>query len=150
MIGARYYGATFGNDISLDFLSPRDRNGHGSHTASTAAGDHGVTGGHQRRQRRRRIRHGSGRAAGDLQGAVGERRPARPRGATEDIVAAIDDAVADGVDVINYSISGSQTFVVDPVELAFLGAADAGVFVAASAGNSGPRRQHASRTTRRG
>ena len=42
LIGARYYGATFGNDISLDFDSPRDSNGHGSHTASTAAGNHGV------------------------------------------------------------------------------------------------------------
>ncbi len=53
-------------------------------------------------------------------------------------VAAIDQAVADGVDVINYSISGTQTNFRDPVEIAFLFAADAGVFVAASAGNSGP------------
>ncbi len=46
--------------------------------------------------------------------------------------------MADGVDVINYSISGTQTNFRDPVEIAFLYAADAGVFVAASAGNSGP------------
>jgi hypothetical protein len=46
--------------------------------------------------------------------------------------------VADGVDVINFSISGSRTNFRDPVEIAFLFAADAGVFVAASAGNSGP------------
>ena len=46
--------------------------------------------------------------------------------------------MADGVNVINYSISGSQTSVNDPVEQAFLRAATAGVFVAASAGNSGP------------
>jgi subtilisin family serine protease len=52
-------------------------------------------------------------------------------------VAAIDQAVADGVDVINFSISGSQTSFRDPVEIAFLFAADAGVFVAASAGNAG-------------
>jgi len=58
--------------------------------------------------------------------------------ATSDSVAAIDQAVADGVDVINYSISGSTTNFRDPVEIAFLFAADAGVFVAASAGNSGP------------
>ena len=44
------------------------------------------------------------------------------------------------MDVINYSISGSQTSFLDPVEVAFLFAADAGVFVAASAGNSGPDR----------
>ena len=55
-----------------------------------------------------------------------------------DLLAAIDQAVADGVDVINYSISGTRTNFRDPVEIAFLFAADAGVFVAASAGNSGP------------
>lgn len=55
-----------------------------------------------------------------------------------DSVAAIDQAVADGVDVINFSISGTSTNFRDPVEIAWLNAADAGVFVAASAGNSGP------------
>jgi hypothetical protein len=57
---------------------------------------------------------------------------------SSDSIAAIDQAVADGVDVINYSISGSRTNFLDGVEVAFLFAADAGVFVAASAGNSGP------------
>ena len=50
---------------------------------------------------------------------------------------AIDEAVADGVDVINYSISGSSTSIVSPEEMAFFNAAAAGVFVATSAGNSG-------------
>ena len=59
-------------------------------------------------------------------------------GFTSDLVAAIDQAVADGVDVINYSISGTLTNFLDPAEVSFLFAADAGVFVAASAGNSGP------------
>ena len=59
-------------------------------------------------------------------------------GFTSDLVAAIDQAVADGVDVINYSISGTTTNFLDPVEISFLFAADAGVFVAASAGNNGP------------
>src|SRR5690606_24008686 len=58
-------------------------------------------------------------------------------GTTSGLVAAINDAVADGVDVINYSISGSSTSVVGPDEIAFLFAADAGVFIATSAGNSG-------------
>src|SRR6185436_2752636 len=57
---------------------------------------------------------------------------------TADLVEAIDQAVADGVDVINYSISGTTTNFLDPVQVSFLFAADAGVFVAASAGNSGP------------
>jgi hypothetical protein len=59
-------------------------------------------------------------------------------GFNSDIVAAIDQAVADGVDVINFSISGTQTDFLDPAEVAFLFAADAGVFVSASAGNDGP------------
>ena len=42
------------------------------------------------------------------------------------------------MDVLNYSISGSTRRTTDPVSLAFLSAASAGVFVAASAGNSGP------------
>ena len=44
---------------------------------------------------------------------------------------------SDGVDVLNYSVSGSRR-VDDAVERAFLGAATAGVFVATSAGNDGP------------
>ena len=59
--------------------------------------------------------------------------------ADSDSVAAIDQAVLDGVDVINYSIGGtSESTVVDPVEMAFMFAAAAGVYNAASAGNSGP------------
>ena len=59
-------------------------------------------------------------------------------GFTVDLVAAIDQAVADGVDVINYSVSGSTTSMNTAVGISFLFAADAGVFVAASAGNNGP------------
>ena len=47
-------------------------------------------------------------------------------------------AILDGVNVINFSISGGTNPYTDPVELAFLDAYDAGIFVAASAGNSGP------------
>ena len=59
-------------------------------------------------------------------------------GFTADLVEAIDQAVADGVDVINYSISGTSTNFRDPVEISFMYAAAAGIFVAESAGNSGP------------
>ena len=54
-------------------------------------------------------------------------------------ISAIDQAVIDGVDVLNYSIGGGSS---DPwedtVAIAFLGAIDAGVIVATSAGNDGP------------
>ncbi|HEX5596995.1 MAG TPA: S8 family peptidase [Micromonosporaceae bacterium] len=138
VIGARYYNATgIGDRFDGEFKSPRDFGGHGSHTAATAAGNHGVTS------------TINGLEVGVVSGMAPAARIAAYKalwqqpdgggsGGIVDLVAAINDAVADGVDVINYSISGSQTSFVDPVELAFLGAADAGVFVAASAGNSGP------------
>lgn len=57
---------------------------------------------------------------------------------SETLVAGIEDAIADGVDVINFSIGGSDSNVwTDPVQLAFLAAREAGISVAAAAGNSG-------------
>lgn len=57
---------------------------------------------------------------------------------SSDSVAAVQQAVLDGASVINYSISGGSNPFADAVELAFRDAYAAGVFVAASAGNSGP------------
>ena len=156
LIGARFFNAGFiasGNVKHwTEFYSPRDsvagatgHGGHGSHTSSTAGGNSGaaVT--------------LSGIAFGPASGMAPRARIAAYKVCwtyvneqatdgtgsqnscfTSDSVSAIDRAVADGVHVINYSISGSQTSVNDPVEQAFLRAANAGVFVAASAGNSGP------------
>ena len=136
VLGARWYNEG-GLALPAEFLSPRDRNSHGSHTASTAAGNNdvpavinGVT-----------VGNVSGMAPAAriaVYKALWNQPDGTASGATADLVQAIDDAVADGVDVINYSISGSRTFVVDPVELAFLFAAEANVFVATSAGNNGP------------
>jgi subtilisin family serine protease len=142
LIGARYYNAGWGGNAGIDaqlpweFNSPRDFGGHGTHTASTAGGNQGVP------------LSGATAVFGSINGIAPRARIAAYKVCWEtgaggscfnsDSVAAIDQAVADGVDVINFSISGSQTSVRDPVEVAFLFAADAGVFVAASAGNSGP------------
>ena len=123
--------------LEHEFLSPRDYNGHGTHTASTAGGNEGVAA------------TGSAALFGTVNGIAPRARIAAYKvcwdngeggcGAnTGDAVAAIDQAVADGVDVINYSISGTRTNYLDAVEVAYLFAADAGVFVATSAGNSGP------------
>jgi subtilisin family serine protease len=138
VIGARWYDAGgLSSSVPDEFLSPRDRNSHGSHTASTAAGDHGADA----------VINGVsvGSASGMAPAArlaiykIGWHQPdGTASGSTEDIAAAIDDATADGVDVINLSFAGSRSFIVDPVELAFMFAADAGVFVATSAGNNGP------------
>jgi len=57
---------------------------------------------------------------------------------SSDSAAAVQQAILDGVKVINFSISGGTDPMTDPVELAFLDAYAAGVFVSASAGNEGP------------
>ena len=141
LIGARYYNAGFGGNAGIDanfpsdFNSPRDSDGHGTHTATTSGGNANVPatgpaavfGSISGMAPRARIAAYKVCWGGDAGGCAGI-----------DSVAAIDQAVADGVDVINFSISGTTTNFRDPVEIAFLFAADAGVFVAASAGNSGP------------
>ncbi len=137
LIGARYYLSGFGHFgvIQSDFKSPRDADSHGSHTASTAAGNHGVQA------------TGDAASFGQISGMAPRARIAAYKVcwngdaggcANSDSVAAIDQAVADGVDVINFSIGGGPSAFLDPVEVAFLFASDAGVFVAASAGNDGP------------
>ncbi|MDQ9093204.1 S8 family serine peptidase [Pseudoalteromonas haloplanktis] len=56
----------------------------------------------------------------------------------EAILQGIEDAINDGVDVINYSIGGSDSLIYeDPIQMAFLAAREAGISVAAAAGNSG-------------
>lgn len=56
----------------------------------------------------------------------------------EALVAGIEDAIQDGVDVINFSIGGQDSNPwTDDVEMAFLAARKAGISVAVAAGNSG-------------
>jgi subtilisin family serine protease len=141
VIGARYFSSTYESRTSAgqrtDFLSPRDGHGHGTHVASTAAGKAGVAASI------------GNRSFGTISGVAPAAKLAiykvafssstdeEPVIYTGDALAAIDAAIADGVDVINYSVSGSDA-VDDPVDLAFLSAASAGIFVATSAGNGGP------------
>jgi len=161
LIGAQFFNAGFtagrpasgeGSKHWTEFYSPRDsvggatgHGGHGSHTSSTAGGNSGAPvtlsginmGAASGMAPRARI------AAYKVcytfvNSAASDGTGSQNTCFTSDSVSAIDKAVADGVHVINYSISGSQTSVNDPVEQAFLRAANAGVFVAASAGNSGP------------
>lgn len=141
LVGARYYLAGFGRKAiaQQEFLSPRDGSGHGSHTASTAAGNHGTTAVIDGKV----IGSASGMAPGAKVAAYKvcwEGKPGiQPGCFGSDSVAAINDAVLDGVDVLNYSIGGgSESTVLDPVAQAFRGASNAGVYVANSAGNSGP------------
>ncbi|MFC6403130.1 hypothetical protein [Planobispora longispora] len=57
-----------------------------------------------------------------------------------DSVQAVGRAILDGVQVINFSISGGSSPYTDPVELAFLDAYAAGVLVSASAATPVPAR----------
>ncbi|WP_284620297.1 S8 family serine peptidase [Aquabacterium humicola] len=146
LVGARHFRAGWdasGNVMyDTEYKSARDDGGHGSHTLSTSGGNEGVTGSVQ------------GTTITGISGIAPRARVAAykscysPKAADgsrgqgscfpSDSIAAINQAVADGADVINFSIGGSQTSFLDGVEVAFYNANAAGVFVAASAGNAGP------------
>ncbi len=133
VLGARDMRDGYKNAIGPEtFNSARDYDGHGTHTAATAAGNEGVAadifgvdfGAVSGVAPRARVIAYS--ACGD-QGCV-----------LSDLLGSIDQSVADGVDVINYSIGSATGSLTSPDDMAFLFAADANVWVATSAGNSGP------------
>ena len=144
LVGARYYPEEFLDGVPRsdrsrkEWLSTRDGGGHGTHTASTAAGN------------RVADVEVEGVKFGDVSGMAPAAKVAAYKVCFDDrdpdtgdcftgaTLAAVDDAIYDGVDVINYSISGATDTVLDATEFAFEGAAEAGIFVAASAGNNGP------------
>jgi hypothetical protein len=144
VLSAHYFADDFLNYVApgdrapQEVLSPVDVASHGTHTGSTAAGNANIAA-----------------TIGDrAMGITGGVAPAAKLSVykicwedtdpdtggcySSSAVAAINQAILDGVDVLNYSISGSTSSTTDPVSLAFLSATSAGIFVAASAGNSGP------------
>ncbi len=140
LIGARWFieGALASGPVDENEIrSPRDVDGHGTHTATTAAGnrvDASIFGTHV------------GRVEGMAPGAriavykACWLRPGDQRAScnTSDLAAAIDAAVADGVDIINYSVGSSMLQVSAPDDVALLAAAKAGVVSVVAAGNEGP------------
>jgi Subtilase family/Peptidase inhibitor I9 len=134
--GEVFHGGTGEGLVDGSFLSARDEDGHGTHTSSTAGGNANV---------RASIYDISyGRVTGIAPRArISMYKGCWTTGVGEggcsngDLADAIDDAVADGVDVINYSI-GSDTPALGLDGLSFLFANDAGVFTSVSAGNAGP------------
>jgi subtilisin family serine protease len=140
VIAARYFVRGFGRrDVAQsDYLSPRDWSGHGTSVSAIAAGNAGV----DTRIGGQDFGHISGLAPAAAlsiyKACWSAPDPSRDGCDTADAVKAIDQAVQDGVDVINYSIGGATSTLADPVQLAFLNAAAANVFVAAPAGNGGP------------
>ena len=132
LIGARdmrtLYKANVGPEV---YNSARDYDGHGTHTASTAAGNRDVSASIFG------IDRGTVSGIAPQAGIIAYSALGDLGGYGSDLGAAIDQAVADGVDVINYSV-GSSTPRLGLDGLAFLRASNAGVWVATSNGNSGP------------
>ena len=130
IVGA--YSYTY--DTPADFVTPEDSDGHGSHTASTVAGNtvdidfYGTP----------LTISGMAPHAQIISYDVCYPTPSGGSCNGEDLLAAAQQAIVDGVDVINYSISGGANPYNDPVELAFLEAFNVGVVVSTSAGNAGP------------
>ncbi|KAI3997576.1 hypothetical protein MKX01_029407 [Papaver californicum] len=140
IIGARYYykgiDARDGHKLNetKDSKSPRDTDGHGTHTASTAAGSIVKNAG--------LYEYGVGEAKGMATKArIAAYKICWSTGcASADILAAIDQAVEDGVDVISLSVGTpvQRPYDQDSTAIGTFGAAVKGVLVTASAGNSGP------------
>jgi subtilisin family serine protease len=144
VVSARYFADSFlqvvkpENRAPQELISPVDVGSHGTHTATTAAGNANVE----------QVLDGMsfGKGSGVAPAAKvsvykicwEDDNPATGGCDSSASVEAIEAAIKDGVDVLNYSISGNADSTTDPVALAFLNAAAAGVFIAASAGNSGP------------
>ncbi|XP_057978766.1 subtilisin-like protease SBT1.4 [Malania oleifera] len=141
IIGARAfykgYEAASGQPIdeSEESKSPRDTEGHGTHTASTAAGSV--------------VRNASflEYARGEARGMATKARIAAYKicwssGCYDsDILAAMDQAIADGVHVISLSVGATgfaPQYDHDSIAIGAFGAAEHGVLVSCSAGNSGP------------
>ncbi|SEF01980.1 Peptidase inhibitor I9 [Arthrobacter alpinus] len=144
VLSAHYFADDFLNYVAPgdrapeEVLSPVDVASHGTHTGSTAAGNANVAA--KIGDRNMGITSGVAPAAKlSVYKICWEDTDPDTGGCySSSAVAAINQAILDGVDVLNYSISGSTTSTTDPVSLAFLSATSAGIFVAASAGNSGP------------
>lgn len=142
LVGARHFAASAITrgifNSTQDYASPFDGDGHGTHTASIASGNHGipvVVAGHQ-------FGNASGMAPRSHI-AVYKSLYKSFGGFAADVVAAIDQAAQDGVDIISLSITpnrrppGVATFF-NPIDMALLSAVKAGIFVVQAAGNTGP------------
>ncbi|XP_026394909.1 subtilisin-like protease SBT5.6 [Papaver somniferum] len=149
IIGARYYlkayEASNGHlNTTAEYRSPRDHDGHGTHTSSTVAG--------------RTVANVSaigGFARGTASGGAPLARlaiykvcwpvPNQPKAngntcSEADMLAAIDDAIGDGVDVLSISIGTTDpvAYSEDGIAIGALHAIKRNIVVACSAGNSGP------------
>ncbi|KAI3726630.1 hypothetical protein L1987_66429 [Smallanthus sonchifolius] len=139
LIGARYFlkayeasmNGTF--DENVETRSPVDDEGHGTHTATTAAGST-VTGASL-----------SGYAKGTARGMAPHARLAVYKACWKggcfggDVLASLEAAITDGVDILSMSLGRPAIdYVYDHFAYASFKAVSHGIFVSFSAGNEGP------------
>ncbi|XP_057481883.1 LOW QUALITY PROTEIN: subtilisin-like protease SBT1.3 [Actinidia eriantha] len=116
-----------------EYKSPRDQDGHGTHTAATVGGApvHGAN----------LLGYAYGTARGMAPGArIAAYKVCWAGGCfSSDILSAVDRAVADGVNVLSISLGGGVSpYYRDSLAIATFGAMEMGIFVSCSAGNGGP------------
>ncbi|KAL0352022.1 UNVERIFIED_CONTAM: Subtilisin-like protease SBT3 [Sesamum calycinum] len=136
LIGVRYFneGVRAANPgVTITMNSARDQTGHGTHVAATAAGNHvdGVS----------FFGYAPGTARGVAPRAcLAVYKVLWTEGSFEsDALAGIDQAVADGVDILSISLSyRRRNLYENPIAVAGFGAREKGILVSVSAGNRGP------------
>ncbi|KAK2986341.1 hypothetical protein RJ640_026605 [Escallonia rubra] len=140
LIGARFFrkghrvaSLSSSSSTVVEYVSPRDSHGHGTHTASTAGGSPVPM-------------------ASVLGNAVGEARGMAPRAHiaiykvcwfsgcySSDILAAMDMAIRDGVDILSLSLGGFPVPLYDDtIAIGSFRAMEHGISVVCAAGNNGP------------
>nr|XP_024927334.2 cucumisin-like [Ziziphus jujuba var. spinosa] len=133
IVGAKYDKAD-GQFSKDDLQSPRDSDGHGTHTPSTAAG--GIV------NKASQLGFGFGTARGGVPSArIAVYKVGWSDGIDDaDILAAFDDAIADGVDIISASIGTEepQDYFMGGVVIGSFHAMRKGILTSTSAGNDGP------------
>ncbi|KAL8064352.1 hypothetical protein ABFX02_01G083900 [Erythranthe guttata] len=133
IIGARSFGSTAGGGGGGGGqITPLDDDGHGTHTASTAAGNF-VNGANI-------FGNANGTAAGVAPLAhLAVYRVCVPFCSESNILAGMDAAIEDGVDVLSISLGGlTNNFFKNFIALGAFSAMEKGIFVSCSAGNNGP------------
>jgi subtilisin family serine protease len=133
IIGARYYRSSGVFDEN-NLKSPRDSSGHGTHTASTAAGNL-VSMASQ-------LGYGLGTARGGVPSArIAVYKICWSDGCDDaGALAAFDDAIADGVDIISFSVGPTEPikYFQDVYAIGAFHAMRNGILTSMAAGNEGP------------